>query len=314
MGFPKFIKGWLKKNCSATALMKGEYVLNHGIKAKKFDFYNPNHQRSMFFIVGVGRSGSTLLRAMLCSHPNVSIPPEFYGFRGLVRTFNLYACEDWLSLVQEMVCYLEKVDDFDTWSVDLKALQKELNQIPKTDRNLQSFIHCLYHFYAQTHFPNSSCLGDKTPLNTKNLDWISLVYPNAKFILMERDGKDVALSLKQSKLVETLTAGAERVVAYRRLWDSFLRKRPRTNFITIQYANLVTSPEVELQKVSSFLGITFDKKMLDFNNAFSKLGDTQKYRHHANVGRKLNVDSIGRWRRELNVKEVKLLDNILGNY
>ncbi len=261
-----------------------------------------------FYIIGAGRSGSTLLRAMLCSHAHIAIPPEFYALRETIRFYHKNANQSWPMFIEQFLSFLNQTEDFDTWQIDLQQLKTKLLKLKNTERGLDSILDQLYLLYGKTHFPTMIRWGDKTPLNTKNEDWIRLIFPEAKFIYMHRDGRDVALSLYKAGLVKNIEAGAKKWLNYTKYGRRFQKGN---NFLEVQYENLVTNPEIELRRVCTFLEVPFEEKMLYFNEVFHKMGDTVKHAHHAAVGKSLNTDGIGRAKRELSSETLQKLEKIL---
>ena len=60
-----------------------------------------------FFIVGSGRSGNTLLRAVLTGHSKVAIPPESYVLAKTIRRFRSYSFLNWSLLVRMILSEFE---------------------------------------------------------------------------------------------------------------------------------------------------------------------------------------------------------------
>ncbi len=309
----KKIKRTIIKILGVKKVLAASHFLHHPFSGKPPSLTSQATQLSCtpFYIIGAGRSGSTLLRAMLCSHPHIAIPPEFYAMRETIRFYHKNANQPWPIFIDQFLSFLNQTEDFETWQIDLQNLKVKLLKLKKTERGLDNILDQLYILYGAIHFPGTKKWGDKTPLNTKNEDWIKLIFPEAKFIYMHRDGKDVALSLYKAGLVKNIEEGARRWLDYINYGQGFQKGR---NFLEVHYEDLVTNPEVELKRICLFLGLSFEQKMLHFQEVFHKMGDTVKHAHHAAVGQKLSTDGIGRARRELSREELQKLEKILKNH
>lgn len=246
-----------------------------------------------FFIVGSGRSGNTLLRAMLTAHKQVSIPPESYVFPIMLDRFIKQNGMDWNSLVCNVLKPLEDSPDFYTWGIDLTLLKNELYNLNEKNKTFSRIIDKLYSYYAKEKFPGSTMWGDKTPLNTFHLEEINLALPNSKYIHVIRDGRDVVSSYLKAGIYDSVEKASSR------WWQSieqarlFGKNSESSKYIEVRYENLVSNPLEELQRVSSFLNIHFEKEMLDFFKIYDKLGDTV-LAHHNNVQNPVNPNSIGK--------------------
>jgi hypothetical protein len=146
----------------------------------------------MPIIVGSPRSRTTLLRFMLDSHPEVSIPPET-GF--LVLGSKLRGRGDKLrkKFFRGIITFSGKAPawpDFEISEESFRASLSEINPfiIPEGYR-------VFYRLYAERF--GKFRWGDKTPLYCLELNTIRNILPEARFIHIIRDGRDAALSLRR---------------------------------------------------------------------------------------------------------------------
>lgn len=246
-----------------------------------------------FFIIGSGRCGTTLLRAMLQTHPAVHIPPETYVLGTLIKEYRLFSRLPWDAVIRLILSRLEYADHFDTHDISLRLLYYELIRQPRDVLNLAFVLDRFYRFHAETHKPSAVRWGDKTPLNTNHLDEIRRVFPDALFIHLVRDGRDVVRSLMEMKIYDLREAAA--------LWSKRVRtamdfeQRYPTQYLEIRYEALVTTPEMVIKRICSFLGLEFRESMLRHDELGMKLGDVEKHLFHANIKNPINPEAIGRW-------------------
>ena len=267
-----------------------------------------------FFVIGAARSGNTLLRAILANSEQLVIPPESYALGNIVRVWHRLNFLEWEELVRVVLGAFASHDEFYTWDLDLKELYQQLNGLPESDKNLATCLSMLFFSYRDRHQPYATRWGDKTPLNSEYLPWLNLVFPQAQYIHIVRDGRDCVASMMRAGFQDgdLQMAALEwqvRVANNLRLGGQL----PENQFMEIRYEKLVTDPVQEIERVCRFLGIAFDQGMLDTGRNFNQLGDTVTLDHHRNVANPINAASLGNWRSELTATQQKELHGKLGS-
>ncbi|WP_197046710.1 sulfotransferase family protein [Oceanobacillus salinisoli] len=287
------------------------YNLLKNFVFKRYPIKNSNSKISCdpFFIIGSGRSGNTLLRAILTSHSDISIPPESYVLGSMVRKYQSLNFLNWEELVKVIIGELEAHPQFSTWEISLDPIYKRLLSLDSNKRTLANIIDLIYCFYSEQKFPGFKIWGDKTPLNTLNLKWIDKVFSKAKYIHIIRDGRDVVCSYKKANLynIEEASCRWNKSIELSR---SFGKSKSPDRYMEVRYEDLVRNPENEIKSICEFLQIEYNVNMLNFQRNFNKLGDT-KLPHHGNLKNKINVTSIGKWKGQLNEEERVNIENML---
>lgn len=255
-----------------------------------------------FFIIGSGRSGNTLLRAMLTSHSKLAIPPESYVLPVMYDVFMNFASEKWGELVEKVLDPLENYPDFYTWGISLKPVKETLKNLSADKRTFAKILDEVYLYYASVHFPGAKIWGDKTPLNTFNLNKIDNALPNSRYIHIIRDGRDVVNSYMKAGFYDSVEKASWRWLESIKKAIEFSSSKDSNQFLEVRYEDLVHSPGRELKKICNFLEIPFESNMLEFYKIYDKLGDSI-LSHHKNVKNPVNKKSIGKWKRELNKKD-----------
>ena len=276
--------------------------------------YQVNNDKSKlscvpFFIIGSGRSGNTLLRSILSGSSDISIPPESYRIPFAIKKFHILNNRDWNEVVREVLREFEDCKEFYTWGIDIKDVQKRLENIEVSKRTLSNIFDELFCTYAEKHSPKSKIWGDKTPMNTLYLDWLGPVFPHSKFIHIIRDGRDVASSYLKMERYDTILEAANRWINSVELAQSFGSKI-KESYMEIRYEDLVTNTESEIQRVCDFLDINYDSKILDHTKQVEKLGDTDKS-HHSNLSKPISSDSIGKWKNNLSKSDQESITKLL---
>lgn len=264
-----------------------------------------------FFIIGSGRSGNTLLRAILETHPEVHIPPETYVIGKVINDYIRYSRLPWSILLKVILAEFEYYPEFATFGISLRELYNKLKETTQKERNLAYILHSLYIYHAQSVLKKAKRWGDKTPMNTFYLDKIYSVFPDSRFIHIIRDGRDVVLSYMKMGRYNTIQESADRWFRSVQKAIEFGRRYPK-QYIEFRYEDLVRSPKNTIQYVCDFLGLEFIDIMLRHHEMNLNLGDVEVRAHHEKVKNAINVASIGNWRQHFKTEEIVRLNARIG--
>lgn len=228
-------------------------------------------ENDLIFIISSGRSGSTLLRKLLIEYAEIHIPPESGIF--IPELAKLYINNsNWINSIEMAIELFLKLDLNEYWKLDLDSLKKELICVPKQDQHLKKLISIFYKQHANTVNNTQVLYGDKSPILSLNLNWVTTLYPNAKFVHLIRDPYDVTYS-RMTNFGESLEIASSRWI-----WTvkEVKKYQSKVNFYEIQYDKLVEDSEEIIRKLVGFLGI---KKRKEQESMYLKLGD-EKLPHH----------------------------------
>lgn len=208
------------------------------------------------FIIGAPRSGTTLLRFMLDSHPGLAIPPEtgFLPRAARLRRLPLFLRPRLFHLATR------STPAWPDFHLDRSAFRQSLEQIlPFT---VSEGIRTFYRLYTQKHGKFRS--GDKTPLYALEMPAIRSLLPEAHFIHIIRDGRDVALSLRKtwftpSKDIATLARYWVRIVTTARA-----QGRNSDTYFELRYEDLLADTEGRLRAICRYLQLDFHPGMLEY--------------------------------------------------
>ena len=229
--------------------------------AAQRDFKEPERKNpTACFILSPGRSGSTLLRAMLNGHPDLFAPPEleldlFYDMKSRHKGL-AFGWSDLLGL-ESAVSQLWSCDHDE--AVALVNEWREAN-LPTLEvfRNLQ--IRC-----------SPRLLVDQTTslaVSMPALRRIELSFDQAHFIHLQRHPLAMIRSWVRSNFAQVVpctprsAAEVNWVLAHQnvlRLFESV----PDHRKLAVRYEDLVTDPQAQMTRIAKFLGVEFDAGMLD---------------------------------------------------
>ncbi len=207
-----------------------------------------------FFIVGSARSGTTLLRMMLNAHPDVSVPPES---RFVVE---LYRGHDVVE-VERTLAELEAHPRFRLWELPIEAVRKELEGGPELP--YAEVMAAAYRAYARA--AGKVRWGDKTPRYVEDIPLLARLWPQARFVHLVRDGRNVALSYADVPFGPKTVGGAAQLWAERvAIGVRDGRALGPERYRELHYESLVEDPEAEMQALCAFLDLRFDAAVLSY--------------------------------------------------
>lgn len=196
--------------------------------------------RAPLFLVGSERSGTTLLRLMLDHHPDIAFEKEFdfaverVSAAGELPPIELYL--DWIATVRGVdyaidrsLGYRELVNDF------LRQKQAASGGKP--------------HVGATIH---------------RNFDRLPYLWPDARYIHLVRDPRDVARSVVQKGWAGNIYQAAEFWTKAERCWDALAPHLSAGQAIEVRYEDLVLQTESVLAAVCRFAGVDYSPRMLDY--------------------------------------------------
>ncbi|MFN8112068.1 MAG: sulfotransferase [Solirubrobacterales bacterium] len=274
------------------------------------------------FVVGVNRSGTTLLRLMLDAHPDLAIPPETHFIPEVIRRANH---ENTRRRLIRSITKHPRWGDFGLSEDDFRARAKQVKPLTASGA-----IRCFYELYAEQQ--GKPRWGDKTPRYMRAMPRISRALPEARFVHLIRDGRDVALSQRERVLDGedvSMAAMAERwkrrIAAAR---EGGAEIRPGL-YLEVRYEDLVADPEATLRSVCEFIGLEFDPVMLDYHRrAGDRLAEMDRDLDNTDQGIVRTADNrlaahaltteppttnrSGRWRTEMTPEELAEFERVAG--
>lgn len=276
------------------------------------------------FIVGSPRSGTTLLRLMLDSHPDLAIPPET-GFIPAVR--ELEGGRETLrqQLFDTVVTFPPSAPAWADFQIPAETFRSRLGEIrPFT---ATAGVRLFYRLYAGRF--GKPRWGDKTPLYSHHLRAIQELLPEARFIHLVRDGRDAALSLRE----RWFSPGRDIAVQASFWRDNLLAARREgaacRHFLEVRFEDLVRNPEDVLRGICDFISLDFRPEMLRYDERAPQRLDEHgarygtdgslvvsrddRRRQQVQSRRRPDPGKIGVWRQLLSPEECSRFEEIAGD-
>jgi Sulfotransferase family len=207
------------------------------------------------FIVGVNRSGTTLLRLMLDAHPELAIPPETHFVPALIEAVD--AGEPTPGQLVEVVKTAREWPDLGFGEDELVALFEAVKPL-----TAGGALRSLYGAYAERE--GKSRWGEKTPGYMTSMPLIEGALPEARFVHVVRDGRDVWLSRTRR---QHDPPSPERVAE--RWQKKIVRARRQakkvSHYTEIRYEELILDTEGTLRRICDFCELDWDEAMLHYH-------------------------------------------------
>jgi len=192
------------------------------------------------FLIASVRSGSTVLRLMLDSHPNIVNPGEFDFIFDKVADDgsppDIAHYQEWLKFDRIFLATKLKVDTSLNYT---SLINSFVDQMQQPGSVLVMNVH--RHFYR---IPN--------------------IFPNAKYIHLIRDGRDVARSCIGMGWVGNVYYGIDMWRDAETAWDRLKETLHQTQYLEMKYEDLLADVELGLGKICQFLGFEYSRSMMDY--------------------------------------------------
>lgn len=221
-------------------------------------------------VVGAPRSGTTLLRLMLDAHPELAIPPE----TGFLATLAQLAHRPGVSREEVAEILTRFPREAPTWpdfGIGQEALREALQKSEPFTAG--EGARAFYRLYAARF--GKARWGDKTPMYCFHIAEIRALLPEARFVHVIRDGRDVALSLRGlwfapgAGMRDLARHWCRHVVEARRQGAAL-----NGEYVEVRYEELVLDPGEVLAQLCGFLALPFRREMLGYHlRARSRLSE-----------------------------------------
>jgi hypothetical protein len=197
---------------------------------------------SPVFLVGSERSGTTLLRLMLDHHPDIA--------------FNLES-------------------DFMVNQISDDGVFPDINDYCEFLRNDRVFQHSHFGIKDKLDFVAmvNDFLEQKKTRDGKTIvgatihyqfSKIGRIWPNARYVYLFRDGRDVANSVVGMGWAGNVYVAADWWIAAEMEWDRYRKTIPEGSWIEVRYEALIANPREQLTRICRFLGVDYSGRIFDY--------------------------------------------------
>jgi hypothetical protein len=224
------------------------------------------------FIVGCPRSGTTLLRRIADAHPELAITRETHWIPELFRR-RVGVSEDGL-VTSDLPPALLEHPKFATLQIGREELERLVAD--GGEMSYAELVSAIFDRYGRLR--GKAHVGDKTPRYVCEIATLHALWPAARFVHLIRDGRDVCLSTldwrrKADDFARRFRTWREDPVMTAALWWRWHVAAGRGQgrllgpglYHELLYEALVADPVGECRRLSAFLGLCYDERMLAFH-------------------------------------------------
>jgi hypothetical protein len=263
------------------------------------------------FLVGAPRSGTTLLRYVLCSHPRIYIPPESNFMPRVLgqHPTNTLEPSEAVRMLETIMTYQSFFRDWQSGPLNPTELVEGI-----LDLHPATVLDAVYSEYARQY--GAKRWGDKSPIYTMHIDAIARAFPTGQFIHIIRDARDAALSMRQAYkgtrffYMDVYYAACSWKTRVTHALSSGSRL-DRSRYLQVRYEDLVARPEMVIREICAFLREEYEPAMTEPGR------EASRHFHSTGIHRAtttpINTRASGRWRREMTVTDQRLVQSVAGD-
>jgi hypothetical protein len=202
-----------------------------------------NQKAEPFFIVGAPRSGTTLLRLILGHHSEVCKCEEMEFVAPELQN---------TATVADMEDYIRRLELDRGFRLSGYSINKDL----------------LFHDMARDFLRQRQPIDNKPTVGATvhhHFEQLPKIWPNAKYICLSRDPRDVARSAVQMGWTGCSYYGADYWLAAYSSWQSLRTKVAASSLLEVRFEDLIADSQTCIKRVSDFLNISYDPTMMDID-------------------------------------------------
>ena len=262
------------------------------------------------FLFGMERSGTTLLSMMVGAHPEIAVPLATTGmwvrFGQQLATYGKLETKEQLINLTDDILGHERIT---LWDAELDR-ERVLGDLPLGDFGA---VICR----VQAEYARQKDKAHWANIDIATLDHMDLInqwVPDARFVHIVRDGRDVALSH------QTMPYGAGNIAECARAWMTRVGTSVKMGRIlgpdryhVLRFEDLVLDSEETLTKLCGYLGVAFDPSMLRYAEMVGeKIPDSRRWLWPA-ISKPPQDTKVGRWRHAMSRRQRIVFEDAAGD-
>jgi len=259
------------------------------------------------FIIGTERSGSNLLRLILNAHTHVLVPhpPHVMRYFGVLEPKYGDLNEDsrFAALVADVLSLVAA--HIHPW----EWIPPAADVVARARRRSVFGVYVALHEALLAHVGKERW-GCKSTFMVDHVDLVRSEFPDARFLWLIRDARDVAASARESVFSAFHPANSAR------LWTEQqsrgLAAEPGGGVLRVMYESLVAEPEAEVRRVCEFLGEPFEPDMLRWFEKGEAVKSASLSESWKNTAAPMKKDRLARYRKDLTAEDIATVEEIAG--
>lgn len=262
----------------------------------------------MIFVIGVGRSGTTLVQAMLNAHPRIKFPPETHFFRRYIANgkakeyYESYGLEKFISLISDDP-YIHRL------GIDIDFLIRQRIDPGKGFSPEDLYIKLLMDSIS---LKESQLLGDKDPRAIEVLPSLKKSFPNSYIVHVIRDPRDTIVSRFKAEWSSGRLFIHHLFVynAQIRMGINWGKEKFGAKYVQVKYEDILGNPKKTLNKICESFEINFHENMLEFGKSANEIISVDERSWKKEVFGPLLKNNKNKWHGVLKNWQVALTESV----
>ena len=255
-------------------------------------------------VLGVGRSGTTLLRVMLDRSSELAIPYETFFVPQLAHRHGRHPN------LNKFLDDLGRLRTLYDWGIRPDDVRPRLREGMTTSEAIAA----IFETYAERQ--GKPRWGDKTPLYMQQLPLLERLFPDAIWVHLVRDGRDAALSfLELPEGFSGRTWARPRTAAqFAARWRTEilaarqLGSHVGDRYLELRYEDLVADPEGELRRICDHASLPWEREMLEYAGT-SEVAEMPQHRNLAQPP----TPGLRDWRSQMGREDALAFEGVAGD-
>lgn len=259
------------------------------------------------FVIGMPRSGTTLLSVMLNSHSQLAISPETHYFTKYKHIGDMIINTSDKAVKRKLISQLLQSQEV----ADMKFSSSEMTDIAESLTHDMELTHAkilgtILRQYAAKQ--GKERWGEKTPGHYRFVPIIKANFPDAKFISILRDPRDISLSLRK------VPWSSNNIFHHAWHWKQYVRLSNRyalqykEHYLEVKYEDLLSNPTKVVRSICNFLNLPFENQMLAFHEKGALNFDPAREPWKKKAAQPLDPSNMMKWLRAMPPEEVKVAE------
>ncbi|MBI3776462.1 MAG: sulfotransferase [Gammaproteobacteria bacterium] len=248
------------------------------------------------------KSGSAILNA----HENICIPHPPHIMNELAHRVPKYGDLSQEPNFRKLIDHAVRVVElhFAPWDV---VIDRELVFKEAVGRDLYSIKRAIYEQYMRAK--GKTRWGCKSTFMIHHTDLVRKYHKTPKFIHLVRDGRDVAVSARDSVFNHFHPYYVAQLWAHQQqLAIKLSRELPADQFMTVHYENLTATPEHEVRRICAFIGENYMEQMLNYASRPDSVRLAGISKSWENISKPILANNTKKYRTKLTAEEIFVVE------
>ncbi len=278
------------------------------------------------FIIGLGRSGTTLLVVLLNQNPNCIATPEIHHFIHFYKKYKKIDCVS-QELIDDYKDYVNRFFNYKKNPLIGPPNDSLINSLEIGQNITYTQLTKLIYLglFGQKGVSDSiNVIVDKNPYYTLQIQKLMEIFPDAKLLALIRDPRGYVLSNMQSRKISVF----KKDISYHAyVWKMFMRKiieakqKYGANINIVKYEDIALHKEKTIKSIFDFFGLHYSENIFNFQEDIKEKikNIRQDERNYERMLKKLkdlsvpiNAERVYAWKTDLNGYEIKKIDYLAG--